>query len=163
MNHPITAAVPVNPVLWLAAWRFSFWYWNWGVPVKKPPCISPKVFYELIVNHRVVSVFCKMWESICPQWESIIWVFICRIAAYNLNKVPLFLTFLHCAFFKCFFKPQWESIIWVFICRIAAYHLKPFEQSASLWKQSCQLLQNPELNLHLIARSRFSSHADKSS
>ena len=21
--------------LWLADWRFSFWYWNWGGPVKK--------------------------------------------------------------------------------------------------------------------------------
>ena len=20
---------------WLAAWRFYFWYWNWGIPVKK--------------------------------------------------------------------------------------------------------------------------------
>ena len=29
-KQAIIAAVPVNPVLFLTAWRFSFWYWNLG-------------------------------------------------------------------------------------------------------------------------------------
>ena len=33
-KQPITAQDLQEQQLWLAGWRLSFWYWNWGVPVK---------------------------------------------------------------------------------------------------------------------------------
>ena len=35
---------------WLAAWWFSFWYWNWGVPMKKSPCVYNGPFDPLCMN-----------------------------------------------------------------------------------------------------------------
>ena len=53
-NQPITALDLLEQHLWLADWRFSFWYWNWGGTVKKTTLYksykSVPIINELYVN-----------------------------------------------------------------------------------------------------------------
>ena len=47
--------------VWLADWRFSFWYWNWRGQLKKSPCIIVIKIRELI-RYKKMSVFYNVYK-----------------------------------------------------------------------------------------------------
>ena len=104
---PITAAVSENPVTrpWLAAWQFSFWYWNWGRPVKKK-----NTLYEFNIKTNCEQVTTKSFAFAGKNDLPLYYV----SAADGTNVVKMF---------RC------QSIIWLIIS-----HFKRNASTFQFWR-----------------------------
>ena len=63
----------VEQNLWLAAHRFSFWYWKLGGPVKKPPCTfwanfdRPRIpGVGVFLHSDIVYIHISIWKKLAP-------------------------------------------------------------------------------------------------
>ena len=78
-DHPMSTYLEdiyiVTVTLWLAAWWSSFWYWNWGVPVrKKPPCMLLCVgnCVQICICSKSIPIYEWTWLSYPPLFPGYI-------------------------------------------------------------------------------------------
>ena len=77
--------------LWLAGWQFSFWYWNWGVPVKKKTTLyindGEGKSYLLTLGNRLIKVGVKLGQTFPAGLYTGLDCFLLRC---NVSSVPIY-------------------------------------------------------------------------